>query len=230
MKSHLISLNGKPERRKRVEKILSKYHIDYQSHIFDGMKDVIKGCRESHLSIYQYAQNNDLPYILVLEDNIIDTSNTKYFHPHIENIKEFIKDNNFDLIYISAFFTPFKSTYLKKKKDFYLLPQKHIVGGMGYIISKKCYTDILSKNYTSAIDRIHSYYSLRYICRPLMFHHTHHSNSITNSHMNNLREWYFHPKVYNTTEYLYFNGWWGCVCYLILLSIGGILIYLILRL
>ena len=230
MECHLITLKEKPERTKRVQKLLRKYNIPHQLHTFSKHSHPIRGCRESHLTIYHFASDNNLPYILVLEDNIIDTQNTRIFHPHLKKIKDFADHNDFDLIYISAFFTPFTSRWLKRERNsFYLLPEKHIVGGMGYLISRRCYKDILKRGCQSAIDRIHSYYPLRYISKPLMFHHTSEANSVTNSKMDRMRELYFSSKVYNKIEKLYFSGWWRMACYGVVLLIGVIAIYLVIR-
>ncbi len=68
---HLITLHGNDKRLNSVQAVLESVGFQYTVHTFDRHPtDRSRGCYESHMSLFRYAQANDLPYIAILEDNI----------------------------------------------------------------------------------------------------------------------------------------------------------------
>ena len=230
---HVITLKEVPERSKRVQNLLNKYHFDYKLHVFNKHAKPVIGCFQSHISLYKYAKEQQMNYILILEDNISDTENTKYFKKSLPEIVNFLNTNNCDILYLSLFLNPFL-TWDNRYGNFYKIHNDPFVtvGTMAYIIKYPCYSDILNNLEMlealldhKQLDHFHQKYN-RYAYRPLFFTRAPDIVSITNPGAEMIRQIYFSPRVAEMTEKLFFNGLLRAITYSLIVL--AVLVFLLL--
>ncbi len=90
-----ISLKEEEERRKQTIEECNKIGLPVKFLLVDPHPSGgVEGCKDSHKKVIQYAKENNLEYILVLEDDVLfDTNMIKYMNPiHIPT--------NFDMFYL----------------------------------------------------------------------------------------------------------------------------------
>lgn len=95
---YYINLEERTDRKRQIEKQLDILKWKYQR--FDAIKAKSGrlGCSLSHLKLLQMAKEKELPYIVILEDDIMFTKFDKFKWL----LKEFLKENlNFD-VYLLA--------------------------------------------------------------------------------------------------------------------------------
>lgn len=201
----VITLNNTKNRTKYTTELLKKNNFKYKLYTFTRHKISWKGCLNSHISLYREAKNNNLDYIIVVEDNIC--LSPKYDINEYIDLENIIKKKkNWDVIIIGGFITPLSSCtsteYLKLFKSGY------VHGTSAYIISKRGYTKALNDYDKLKINKpIDIYLSSlnQYIYNPLIFHHRIIPSTI-NSYLDNIRSFWFKPNIYKWVEFLYFNG------------------------
>ncbi len=73
MKTFCINLKRRKDRRKKMIKQFLKYKMEKQIEFFTAKfhpKGGVEGCKDSHLKVIQMAQQQKLPYVMILEDDL----------------------------------------------------------------------------------------------------------------------------------------------------------------
>jgi glycosyl transferase family 25 len=86
LKPYIINLKHRIDRREHIIKQLTDLDItDFE--VVDAVRHDIpwKGCFKSHLKCIQYAKDIQLPYILILEDDCIFTTDAKFLLTEVLN-------------------------------------------------------------------------------------------------------------------------------------------------
>lgn len=200
----LITLNEYPERKNYVEKLLTDNALKYRTFLFNKHEVGWKGCLDSHINIYKYAEKNNLDFILVLEDNVClsPTANLKF--NSLYNIMN--KNTDWDTIILGGFISPFSECDTTEYTDLYKTDCIH--GTSCYAIHKRLFSKLIveyeNKKINSPIDVYLSTFR-QYIFRPLIFHHRV-VDSTVNTHLNSIRKLWFNPAVYSKIERWFFEG------------------------
>jgi GR25 family glycosyltransferase involved in LPS biosynthesis len=200
LKFHIITLNDHPDRLDLLKKQIDN-KINYQIHKFDKNKiSAEQGCYDSHLYLYKYMIEQNLPYIIILEDNAILNKSID------ENkILNFIDNHKFDVLYLGAFITPLQKCSKYKSKNIYRTNYVH--GTTCYVINRKtCEKLINKKDREKAIDIELSKLNNVFMISPLIFHRSNNIKSTINTNYDKIRNFYFNPIIYNWIEKLFFKG------------------------
>lgn len=159
MKHFVISLKNADERRQHILNQFKKNQTDFT--FFDAVTPINNdktaknlglninnanlstieiSCLLSHMSLWQYAINNELPYIFIYEDDIY-LGDEAYFYL---NDNQWLKQLNFDVIKLEAFLekthlipTRFNQLFPKNltiPRYLYRLKSNHM-GAAGYVLS-----------------------------------------------------------------------------------------------
>jgi len=132
------------KRKDKLDYIL-EYFKDIKSInliIFEAIENNIgwKGCLESHLALVKYAYDNDLPYIIVMEDDF--NLNINFFE--FQNLlNELIKLNDIDIFNGCPSYTDKFKKY-KYNNNYYLV--KGILSTAFIIYYKNSYNKLLNYN------------------------------------------------------------------------------------
>lgn len=207
--AHVITVEKVGEvRLKQVENILKSIEQPYQVHIMKPSKDKVKGCFESHMCLYRYAQEHELEYIFIMEDNIMLSPNVIDIHETMSNITDFMQHHAFNVIYVGAFLIP---ALLRAPQPITkgICETFGTHGTSAYIIHRNFYTKLLQR-YPSyqpgcASDAIIEQYNHRYICNRLLFYRDCNTKSIVNSQSDNIRKLMHNVHMYGLSEQLYFH-------------------------
>jgi GR25 family glycosyltransferase involved in LPS biosynthesis len=199
----VITLNNTKDRTNYTTELLVKHSFKYRLFEFSKHKIPWKGCLNSHIFLYREALKNDLDYVIVVEDNICISP--KYNINDYEQLNRIIDKKKWDIIILGGFITPLSECVPTEYSK--LFKSENVHGTSAYIISKKGYKKALKdydlKNLNKPIDIYLSSLN-QYIYNPLIFHHRIIPSTI-NSYLDNIRKFWFKPKVYEWVEFLYFN-------------------------
>ena len=140
MNAYVINLDKRKDRWKQIKTDWKDYDIKLirVSAIEDTVGMV--GCAKSHLKIIKYAKKKKLPYVLVLEDDAIPTSNFKQLWNKSLEFNETHK-GEFDL-FNGGPSKAFKKYTKKITKTFY--KTDNLWGTHFIIYNERCYDKILS--------------------------------------------------------------------------------------
>lgn len=203
---NVISLHESSSRRNSVRESMKKGRLRFRFHTTSKDKeDTIRGIVTSHKALYQKCVNSGAKWIAVCEDNLILPRDVPA--DYFDELKDFVENNPFDIIYLGAFFIPNQScTKLKEYRKMYKTDPSNIHGGMSYIISSYMCKKLLSIPYRKKAIDIEFLGSCQlYIYRKLLFH-----RSMTNSThapgFDKFRQFWFKPYVYKKCEDLFFNN------------------------
>jgi len=203
----VITLDESEERSKYVRDLLETNNFKYSLFKFSRHKIPWKGCLNSHIFLYREALNNNLDYVIVVEDNICISPKydiSKYYQ--LENIVKNKKD--WDVIIFGGFIMPLSICTPTEYKQLFKTKDKYGNGTSAYIISKKGYIKALKDYDEQKINiPIDVYLATldQYIYNPFLFHHRIIPSTV-NSYLDIPRKFWFKPLVYNCVEFLYFNG------------------------
>lgn len=87
-----INLESRPDRKAHVEKQMSTIGIEAKRFKAIKLPNGALGCSISHLKLLEIAKENNLPHILIVEDDILFTDTSlfiKQFNTFLENHKDF---------------------------------------------------------------------------------------------------------------------------------------------
>lgn len=89
---YIINLNHD---KKRKKDIINEFNEIFELNFIDGIYDENpkKGCFLSHLKCIKYAKDNNLDYIIVLEDDCIKKDNKEEFINKYNIITEYLNNN-----------------------------------------------------------------------------------------------------------------------------------------
>lgn len=221
---HVITLREYPQRTEKVKNILDAKKIPYTLHYFSKHKDPWKGCLNSHLFMYEYASQNNLDWIIIVEDNIKDIGRD-WFGKEYDQLREIVLQNplNWDVILFGGNIFPFNTCYSSKYDRLY---QIYCCQGMvSYIISKKGYRSILDKK-NEINEPLDTYIPKRlqqYIYKPLLFYRDTNVSSVISPGFDLPRKLWFNPKFQRFAELLFFLGLFRTFCVGIIILIVCIL-------
>jgi len=166
---HIIT-NGDENRIKKTIQSLEYYNFPYTFHTFEKHPTSgKKGCFLSHIEMYKYARDNNLEYICIAEDNIIETKvNLKRIKTELIDILQ----KKWNIIILGGWFVPF--TVCKSTSYKYIYNTTSLHGTSCYIIHKKFYSYIL-KHYKKYQEYHIDYYLMQeaklkaFIVNPFLF-------------------------------------------------------------
>jgi GR25 family glycosyltransferase involved in LPS biosynthesis len=118
---------------------LSYYRIELPSHCI--MTDKEKSCLLSHFKAIQQSYNNNDPYSIIAEDDIILEKNINW-----EYLISLLP-NNWEIIQLYYFKYPFKNNSefkLLQKKNFLIKTNNSLTSAAAYLINKKGMQNVLS--------------------------------------------------------------------------------------
>ena len=152
---YYINLKESKERRIETENELRKMNWKFQR--FDGVKvtDGRIGCCISHLKVIEIAKQNNLEYVVVVEDDIQFTQPEKY-NNMLNDFNDFMKSNNTDYdVLLFAATIPDRMRGIKSITD-NIYKAIACFTTTGYIV-KKHYYDKLIENYKESIQLLINY-------------------------------------------------------------------------
>lgn len=89
----MITLHETPDRTERATKLLDSLGANYQVHKFNKHPVAgYLGCKASHIALYDYALENNMDYIFILEDGFILKPNLKL--SDFDHIYDYAQNNN----------------------------------------------------------------------------------------------------------------------------------------
>ncbi len=147
---HLISCSSK--RLALVQPMLDKIKLQYTVHSFARHPtNPVRGAYESHMSLFRYAKENDLPWIAILEDNIRLASDDSNEPPLPSDEQyQFMKDRLMEKnskddweVIIFGGFTFLISPFALTSDSNVLSTRGTCHGASGYVISKAGYLRML---------------------------------------------------------------------------------------
>src|SRR5438552_206734 len=65
-----ICMEGMQKRTESIVKAMNTLGLSHRLHFFKRHKDPAQGCYESHMQLYRYAAQHQLPFLIVAEDNL----------------------------------------------------------------------------------------------------------------------------------------------------------------
>jgi len=140
MNAYVINLDKRKDRWKQMKIDWKDYDIKLIR--VSAIEDIVGkvGCAKSHLKIIKYAKKKKLPYVLVLEDDAIPTTNFKELW---NNCLEFNETHNgkFDL-FNGGPTVAFKK-YTKKLTNIFYKTDS-LWGAHFILYNEKCYDKVLS--------------------------------------------------------------------------------------
>jgi GR25 family glycosyltransferase involved in LPS biosynthesis len=98
--AYIINLKHRTDRYNHIITELSKLDIS-NFNIIDAIKHDVpwKGCFFSHIKCIQHAKNNNLPYVLILEDDCIFTDDAQ---THLINALTELQNLDWDMFFLGA--------------------------------------------------------------------------------------------------------------------------------
>ena len=137
---HVIT-NGDQNRMATTQNAFERYGFKYKwvqskKHHTNGKL----GCFKSHLKLFKYAKKNNLEYIAIGEDNLINMNETLPLNV-ANDIKILLPTNEWSIVLLGGWFVPF-STYGPNRSTLYRTSSIH--GTSCYIIHKRLYLSILN--------------------------------------------------------------------------------------
>ena len=94
-----INLDSRPDRKAHVERQMSNIGIPVSRFKAIKLSNGALGCSMSHLKILEFAKINNLPHVLIVEDDILFTD-VSLFTTQFNKFLELHKD--FDVVLISG--------------------------------------------------------------------------------------------------------------------------------
>ncbi len=135
-----------------VQTVLKDVGFQYTTHTFDRHPtDPVRGAYESHMSLFRYAAEHDLPWIAIIEDNIRLASDDSTL-PKIPSDEryQFMKDRLMSEkqktdweVMIFGGCTIMPTTFAKTSDPYVLSTRGTCLGCFGYVISKAGYLRML---------------------------------------------------------------------------------------
>lgn len=204
---HLITLKDTPHRKVGATNLLSKMGLNYQVHEFEKHSVPWKGCISSHISLYKYAQKNDMDYIYICEDNISQGSG----NPETDYgpLQEFLAINtSWNIVFLGGYIlrpwdycekTIYKNIYETRNNNH---------GTVAYVIHRRLYEkviDIYEKKGINVHFDIFLYNFKCFLYRPFLFYHAHNLTSNINKKSDYWRRIWFHPVISRIKETVFFD-------------------------
>ena len=159
--AYIINLKHRIDRRDHMINEIKKLPVSYQ--FIDGIIDETKTCFQSQKKCIQLAKDNNLPYIMVLEDDAIFTDNClELFKNSFEEIQNLEWDMFFLGANLQAPATKISDTLLKLNGAF---------AAHAYLVHKRFYDTIINLPHTCEMDVHYNnlmLYNNIYMCDPMI--------------------------------------------------------------
>jgi len=206
---HVINTKGFQERKDFSENLLRSMDVEFTIHEFEKSEIPVKGCTSSHVNMARYAIDNNLDYLLVMEDNAIlsprfykdGKPDTQKIKNHLNQMINFVVDHGIEFINSGGFLFP--GAKLEKTELHKNLFKTHTVLGLSFYITSKNMCKTLIDDYDKGLIKIpvddHIATYNQYIYFPYLFHHRKVS-SIVNKPLEFLRNFIFSNEYYRLVE------------------------------
>lgn len=218
-------------RKESCIRACNTYNISYKFHSFQrNLKDGVLGCLSSHIALWNYANDNNMDYIWISEDNITN-SNSTIPNTILNELNQFLKEDDWKVIYLGGWFLPICS-YSPTKFN-HIFQTNNIHGASSYIIHRRLYKtllELLNNNMNRESDT-HIYensINQSYIIYPLLFYRNNKLKSTTSSFFltNTLNSIFHNPNFLKYHESLIRYGW--CKPHIIFLVLCVIILFILL--
>ena len=160
--AYIINLNHRKDRYEHITNEIQKLSLkNYE--IVDAIVDETKTCFASHLKCVRLAKDNNLPYVLILEDDAIFTNNC---NDVLDVSFNEIQKLEWDMLYLGA--NP-HSPALSINSSLLKLSGAHTTHA--YMVHEKFYDTILNLKLDTEIDVCYSNLMLNnnvYMCDPMI--------------------------------------------------------------
>lgn len=199
---HLITLHETPKRENKAVKVLKSMKLKYKIHRFHKHKIGWKGCINSHIKLMEYADQNNMDYIFICEDNIAKGSGNPLldYSPLIR----FIKQQSWDIIFLGGYILRFWDYCRPTLYTNIYETRNNNHGTIAYVIHRRLYRKILKMKVNVHYD-IFLYNFKCYVYSPFLFYH---ANNIVSS-INRQSDWWrtiwFHPLIMRVHEKIFFD-------------------------
>lgn len=159
--AYIINLKHRTDRRDHMINEMTKLPISYE--FIEGIVDETKTCFQSQKKCIQLAKENNLPYVLVLEDDAVFTDDVTYI---LEKTFNEINLLNWDMFFLGA--------NLQKRAERIsnsILKLNGAYAAHAYFVHEKFYDTILELPHTCEMDVHYNNLMLNhdvYMCDPMI--------------------------------------------------------------
>lgn len=217
---NVISLRDNITRREELNEAVKKHDFQIQYHLVDRHPEGgVKGCRESHLTLYRYCVSANLPFIAIMEDDPRVGVNFEWFwtSPASESLYTLLFEMNSDkwpceVVLLGSCLWPKTRVSPTEMKGLYHTFQKtHTC--LCYIINQRACRQMLladeANKLPAHIDVALPRMTRQWLVRPLLFHHKANKSNINSlvADLNLFRRFYHTEKGNVFAENFYYNGW-----------------------
>lgn len=214
---HLITLYETPEREQKAVYTLQSMNLKYKVHRFHKHKIGWKGCINSHVNLMRYAEQNDMEYIFICEDNIKKGSGNPILD--YSPLMRFIKKRKWDIIFLGGYILRFWDYCRPTIYTNIYETRNNNHGTISYVIHRRLYKKILGMKINVHFD-IFLYNFKCYIYSPFLFYHANNIISNVNTQSDWWRTIWFHPFMMKIHEKIFFDR-----KYLYIFFISMVIIY-----
>ena len=204
---NVISLRECADRRVTSSAAMAKAGMKHQFFLVDKDKEIpLRGSTTSHQKLFQKCIDEDLKWIAVCEDSILCPRDVP--HDYLESLQRFVENEDFNLIYLGAFFLPHaRCMKVPEYKNVFKVRQGLVFGAYCYIISRKFCEQMVKVKFdgTGGIDWIFAKSGDLHIYKPLIFWRSR-VKSTQLSILDLPRKFWLHPWVYEVCERKFFSN------------------------
>ncbi|XWV24976.1 hypothetical protein QJ856_gp0803 [Tupanvirus deep ocean] len=134
-KYYCINLYERDDRMYEAKTVFDKYNIPVNFfRVNKDKEDGRRGCFTSHVKIINDAYDKKLNNILIFEDDIVCYLSKEEFDQKMQQIHEFMDNNDFDILFIGSIPDIFNKRVVKVYKDIY---KANAYCTHAYILSRK---------------------------------------------------------------------------------------------
>lgn len=167
--------------------------------------DKLRGCRNSHLALCQYAVENYVDWICVVEDNVEYAGHDTTDQTLVKLVTDLdVLRREVDLVYLCGAFYPKYGDPKPTNHVGYVDVTGMIVGAGCYVIFRPACEKMLALNSSAtdgmAIDELFRDHLVTYMRLPLIFHRARTIKSTVNSHQDVVRYVWFESEFYQWCE------------------------------
>lgn len=159
--AYIINLKHRTDRRDHMINEMSKLPITYE--FIEGIVDDTKTCFQSQKKCIQLAKENNLPYVLILEDDAIFTEDVVYI---LEKTFNAIQTMKWDMLFLGA-----NLQSPAERISSSILKLTGAYAAHAYVVHEQFYDTIINLPHTCEMDvHYHNLMSMHniYMCDPMI--------------------------------------------------------------
>jgi len=219
---HVIT-NGDKTRLKKTSNALETYGLNFEFHTFQKHPTNGRhGCYQSHIKLYEYADEHNMDWIAIAEDNIVCAQESIPTSLQ-EDIKKVLKKNKWEIILFGGWVKPFIRYQKTEYSSFFETHDAH--GTSFYFISKRFYKKMVKEYYfrDDHIDNILNQVAKRPLVSTFLFYrdyqiqtnNAYFSNSFLQTGLSYFHYYYRRPCIMNLLQHFAKNWEIVYLCFII---------------